>query len=133
MDSNLEMGDRHRRRLSQEYKFRIILEAEACKRRGEVTALLRREGLYSSHLAAWRHKFRQAGRCALSSQPRGPKKRPDIELMLYTMRLEKENLKLRVAVEEARTTIETFRVSLRKRSSRREPLGPAPELAHEWV
>lgn len=43
-----------RRRFSAEYKRRILREAEACRRPGEMSALLRREGLYSSHLAAWR-------------------------------------------------------------------------------
>lgn len=48
-----------RRRYSAEYKLRIIAEAEACTGPGEVGALLRREGLYSSHLAAWRKQARQ--------------------------------------------------------------------------
>jgi hypothetical protein len=44
------------RRFSAEYKLEILREAEACTRKGELTALLRREGLYTSHLAAWRKK-----------------------------------------------------------------------------
>lgn len=48
-----------RRRYTAEYKLRIIAEAEACTEPGQVGALLRREGLYSSHLAAWRKQARQ--------------------------------------------------------------------------
>ncbi|MGH2743697.1 MAG: hypothetical protein ACRDN8_14725, partial [Thermoleophilaceae bacterium] len=43
-----------RRRFSAEYKLRVLREAEACSRPGEIGALLRREGLYTSHLSAWR-------------------------------------------------------------------------------
>ena len=43
-----------RRRFTMEYKRQILAEAERCKLPGELGALLRREGLYSSHLAAWR-------------------------------------------------------------------------------
>ena len=43
-----------RRRFSAAYKLRIVLEADRCSKPGEVGALLRREGLYSSHLVAWR-------------------------------------------------------------------------------
>ena len=43
-----------RRRFSAEYKLRIVREADACKGDGDVAALLRREGLYSSHLSSWR-------------------------------------------------------------------------------
>src|SRR5436305_779519 len=43
-----------RRKFTAEEKRRILQEAEACKERGELGALLRREGIYSSHLSAWR-------------------------------------------------------------------------------
>ena len=45
-----------RRRFSAEYKLRIVREADACKGDGDVAALLRREGLYSSHLSSWRRQ-----------------------------------------------------------------------------
>ena len=67
-----------RRRFTAEYKRRILREAEACRRPGEVSALLRREGLYSSHLAAWRGARHRGELAALGSKRRGPKpKRPD--------------------------------------------------------
>ena len=45
-----------RRRFSAEYKLRVLQEADACRESGEIGALLRREGLYSSHLSKWRRQ-----------------------------------------------------------------------------
>jgi transposase-like protein len=64
-----------RRRFSAEYKLRILREAEACTRPGEIGALLRREGLYSSHLTAWR-KQRDQGALAALERARG-RRRPN--------------------------------------------------------
>ena len=52
------------------------MEADACAKAGELGALLRREGLYSSHLAAWRNARRDRGLDGLKPQQRGPKQRP---------------------------------------------------------
>ncbi|MCA1700332.1 MAG: transposase [Actinobacteria bacterium] len=59
-----------RRRFSAEYKLRVLREADACSRPGEVGALLRREGLYTSHLSQWR-KQRDQGALRALSRPRG--------------------------------------------------------------
>src|SRR5437016_690856 len=59
-----------RRRFTAEYKLRVLREAEACSRTGGVGALLRREGLYTSHLTYWR-KQRDQGVLAALAQPRG--------------------------------------------------------------
>jgi len=64
-----------RRRFPADYKLRVLREADACTRPGEVAALLRREGLYSSHLSAWR-KQRDQGALEALSRPRG-RKPPD--------------------------------------------------------
>src|SRR5215210_5834162 len=64
-----------RRRFSADYKLRVLREADACSRPGEVGALLRREGLYTSHLSAWR-KQRDRGALKALSRPRG-RKPPD--------------------------------------------------------
>src|SRR6266566_902280 len=61
-----------RRRFSAEYKLRVLREVEACTRPGEIGALLRREGLYSSLLSEWR-KQRDAGSLQALSRPRGRK------------------------------------------------------------
>jgi transposase-like protein len=59
-----------RRQFTAEYKLRIVREAEACSKEGDIGALLRREGLYSSHLATWR-KQRDRAELGTSSPPRG--------------------------------------------------------------
>jgi transposase len=70
-DPELVKGPK-RRRFSAEYKLRVLREADACARPGEVGALCRREGLYSSLLSEWR-KQRDAGSLRALSRPRGPK------------------------------------------------------------
>ena len=62
-----------RRTFSASYKLRILAKAEQCQQRGEIGALLRREGLYSSHLTSWRRQ-RAASQLAGSSQRRGRRK-----------------------------------------------------------
>lgn len=63
-----------RRTYTAEYKLQIVKEADACKEPGDVGALLRREGLYSSHLTTWR-QARDRGELAPGSkaQKRGPR------------------------------------------------------------
>jgi transposase-like protein len=63
-----------RRRFSAEYKRSILRQADACKAVGEVGALLRREGLYSSHLSSWRSARDRGELEALAPKPRGPRK-----------------------------------------------------------
>jgi transposase-like protein len=62
-----------RRRFTAEYKRRILREADACTEPGQVTALLRREGLYSSHVVAWRRARERGELAALAPKKRGPK------------------------------------------------------------
>jgi transposase len=64
-----------RRRFTAEYKQRILREVGRCTKPGEVGALLRREGLYSSHLAAWRAARSQGERAGLELKRRGTKPR----------------------------------------------------------
>ena len=80
-----------RRRDSAEYKLRILREVDACKGTGEIGALLRREGLYSSHLTKWRRQ-REGGELeGLAEQRRGPKEdRQAVE----NARLKRENERL---------------------------------------
>ena len=63
-----------RRRFTVEYKRKIVREADACKTVGAVGALLRREGLYSSHLTTWR-AARERGDLAGAPKKRGPARR----------------------------------------------------------
>ncbi len=62
-----------RRRFTAEYKLRILRKADACKGDGDVGALLRREGLYSSQLAAWRRQRDEIAKAGLKARKRGPK------------------------------------------------------------
>src|SRR5512135_2340786 len=62
-----------RRHFSTEYKVCILAEADGCTERGQIGELLRREGLYSSHLDKWRQ---QRARGQFGPQKRGPKPDP---------------------------------------------------------
>ena len=66
-----------RRRFAAADKLRIVREAAACTKRGEVEALLRREGIYSSHLAAWRKQLDLHGSDGLA--PRKPGRKPKLD------------------------------------------------------
>lgn len=70
-DQEVEVSSRATRRVfTAKYKERILREADACaQQRGGLTALLRREGLYSSHLTSWRKEVR----ATLEAKKRGPK------------------------------------------------------------
>ena len=61
-----------RRRFTAEYKLRILRQADACKGDGDIGALLRREGLYSSQLAAWRRRRDEVAKAGLKASKRGP-------------------------------------------------------------
>ena len=63
-----------RRRFTVAYKRKIVREADACKTSGAIGALLRREGLYSSHLTTWR-AARERGELAGVAKKRGPARR----------------------------------------------------------
>lgn len=92
-----------RRRFSSSYKLRIVREAEACRSREELGALLRREGLYDSHLSTWR-KLRAQGQ--LVDKPRGPKPDPQVPLYRRAQQLERENRHLREKLRQAELIIE---------------------------
>ena len=92
-----------RRRFSRAYKLDILEQAEQCRDAGEIGSLLRREGLYSSHLTRWR-QAREQGRLDSSSQKkRGRKADPQaVELT----RLKKENERLKKQLEQAELIID---------------------------
>lgn len=95
-----------RRSYTAEYKRLILREAEVCKEQGQVGALLRREGLYSSNLTAWRRQAERGTLDALSSKKRGPKARkPDPSVRRITEQ-EKEIQKLRARLRKAELIIE---------------------------
>src|SRR3970040_3066644 len=81
-----------RRRFSAEYKQRILQEAAACTQPGEVGALLRREGLYSSHLTTWRQQRHHGELHGLTPAQRGRK--ADLHAAEIA-RLQRENERLK--------------------------------------
>jgi transposase len=91
-----------RRRFTAEYKRRIVAEADKCRKPGELGALLRREGLYSSHLANWRAARDRDGKVGLEPKKRGPKARakPD-DKDRKILELERELAKARARAERA--------------------------------
>jgi transposase len=87
-----------RRRFSAEYKQRILAEADTCTERGQIGALLRREGLYSSHLDKWRTQRERGVLQALTPQQRGPKPDPQAAEIAQ---LRRENELLRTRLQRA--------------------------------
>jgi transposase len=63
-----------RRKYTAKYKLQVVTEADACTKPGEVGALLRREGLYSSHLGKWRAQRDAGALGGLEPRQRGPQK-----------------------------------------------------------
>jgi transposase-like protein len=97
---NPEMTERPTRRsFTVDYKLRILDEAATCAEARQVGALLRREGLYYSHLAKWRQQCAAGGRAALA-QPRGRK--PHEASTTELARVQQENVRLtrRLAMAE---------------------------------
>ncbi len=82
-----------RRSFSAAYKLRIVEEADQCTERGQIGALLRREGLYSSQLATWRRLRDEGGLQALAPKRRGRKASQDArEVEIAALRRENERL-----------------------------------------
>ena len=95
-----------RRRFSAAYKLRILKEADQCTEAGELGALLRREGLYSSYLSRWRRAREQGLLKALSPKKRGRKPAADPALQKEVEDLRRETKRLRKKLETAETIIE---------------------------
>jgi len=95
-----------RRRYSAKYKLEILKKTDALADSGEVGALLRREGLYYSHLRTWRRQREEGSLAGLAPKKRGPKPDPDRELRLRNVQLEKENRRLADRLEKAELIID---------------------------
>ena len=94
-----------RRQFSAAEKLRILQEADACTQPGQIGALLRREGLYSSQLAKWRRLRARGQLRALTPQQRGPKPGAD-PLTEELTALRRENARLQAQLTRAETIIE---------------------------
>ena len=95
-----------RRRFSAEYKLRILEEVDACSEPGQIGALLRREGLYSSHLTTWRRQREQGQLDGLSPKKRGRKPAVDEALVKELAELKQDNQRLENRLQQAETIIE---------------------------
>ncbi len=92
-----------RRRFTAEYKLRMVREAEACKGDGDVAALLRREGLYSSLLSSWRRQRDEIAKAGLTSRKRGRKAKVEDPRV---KELERENARLQRRLARVETMLE---------------------------
>jgi transposase len=111
MSQNLEVKEKHempntevvakakRKRFTAAEKLRLLREVEACRGSGEIGALLRREGIYSSYLTTWRRQRATGELDGLTPQKRGPKPNPEV-IELAKLRREHERLKERMRQAE---------------------------------
>jgi transposase len=95
-----------RRLFTAPYKLKILQEADACTETGQVAALLRREGLYSSHLTDWRRLREKGALRALGHSKRGPKTAAPNPWQLRAQQLEKENQSLLARLRQAEAIID---------------------------
>ena len=88
-----------RRSFSKAEKLRIVAAADACVAPGDIGALLRREGIYSSHLATWRKQRQLAGEMQLLEGKRGPKVKPGAaqDRLVVELQTEVERLRNKLA------------------------------------
>lgn len=94
-----------KRKFSVDYKARIVREADACTEPGQIGALLRREGLYSSQLAQWRRAYQKGALAALRDDKRG-RKQTRHPLERENEKLKKENARLEQRLEQAQVIID---------------------------
>lgn len=95
-----------RRQFTAAYRLRILEEADRCTEPGEVGRLLRREGLYSSHLSAWRKARRKGSLRGLSSKKRGTKPRERNPLDAKVRDLEAKVARLQKELHTAHTILD---------------------------
>ena len=95
-----------RRKHTAKYKLRILAEADACEQSGQIGALLRREGLYSSSLTTWRRQKKKGLLQAMAPKKRGRKEKQKNPLAKHVAQLENENRRLQLKLKKAELIIE---------------------------
>src|SRR5438876_3037204 len=90
-----------RRRFTAAEKLRVLRETDRCTKPGELSALLRREGLYSSHLSTWRAARSRGELAGLTPRARGPKAKPVDPRDEKLAELERETRRLQARLERA--------------------------------
>ena len=106
-------ANKARRKFTAKYKLRILKEAEACTEPGQIGTLLRREGLYSSHLTTWRRQREDGLLQAMAPKKRGRRKKEKNPLATELARLENENRRLKEKLRKAETIIEVQKKNFR--------------------
>lgn len=94
-----------RRHFSAQEKLRILEEADACEH-GEIGALVRREGIYTSYLSRWRRERKRGALEGLSADKRGSESEVDRALAEENKQLRGENKRLKQRLTQAETIIE---------------------------
>lgn len=94
-----------RRRFTAEYKRRISLEAERCTQPGQIGALLRREGLYSSVVQRWRRQLREES-LSSSKKPKGTPSPAHPSVAKENASLKRENERLKERLRQAELIID---------------------------
>jgi transposase len=95
-----------RRRFSAKYKLRILAEIDACTKKGQTGAILRREGLYSSNVTKWREQRACGTLAALAPKKRGRKAHPVNPMAKRLAEVERENERLKKKLRKAETIID---------------------------
>ena len=95
-----------RRQFSAAYKLRVLKDADACDQPGQVGELLRREGLYSSHLTLWRKQREEGSLRSLTPRTRGRRPRATNPLAKRVIDLERDNDRLRNRLRQAELIID---------------------------
>ena len=95
-----------RRKFTAAYRLRILEEADRCQNPGEIGQLLRREGLYSSHLSSWRKARRQGSLASLAPKKRGVKAKARNPLEPKVRQLEAKVARLEAELEKAHTILD---------------------------
>ena len=126
-DHNTNNGDARprRRRFSDAYKLRILEEADRCTEPGQLGLLLRREGLYSSHLSVWRRWRRRAR----PEHPESRKPPTESQLKHELARIQRENTRLQLKLEHA----EKLLALQKKLADMMEATEPADTSEGSWA
>ena len=95
-----------RRKFTAKYKLRILAEADTCTQLGQLGALLRREGLYSSYLTTWRRQRENGILQVMAPKKRGRKQKEKNPLAKKMAQLEKENQRLQQKLKKTELIIE---------------------------
>lgn len=107
-----------RRQFTAAYKLKVLRQADACRRPGDIGALLRREGLYSSLLTTWRCQRERGELDGLSGKKPGRPATDRDKLAAEVKRLRRENERLQRKLRQAQTIIDVQKKSRNSWASR---------------